>query len=162
MALISSAPYFQRQSFRFNLSTTQFLSFFWKNREHILNKKECYPCLTETSKEWTRASRVGSSVFFRKGISKSGPRGKRGRPTGSQEVKGWPTGSQGVKGQAYTTEGPWGQGHTSYLSRKPREFSCKFFLAGVNFFRFNAKIWHFTVYFAVITQKIGNLLCILP
>ena len=32
---------------------------------------------------------------------------------------------------------------------------CKFF------FRFNAKIWQFTVYFAVITQKIGNLLCIL-
>ena len=29
------------------------------------------------------------------------------------------------------------------------------------FFRFNAKIWQFTVYFAVITQKIDNLLCIL-
>ena len=52
--------------------------------------------------------------------------------------------------------------HTSYLSRAPRIYSCKFFLAGVNFFRFNAKIWQFTVYFAVITQKIGNLLCILP
>ena len=51
--------------------------------------------------------------------------------------------------------------HTSYLSRKPREFSCKFFLASVNFYRFNAKNWQFTVYFAVITQKIGNLLCIL-
>ena len=38
--------------------------------------------------------------------------------------------------------------HTSYLSREPREFSCKFFLAGVNCYRFNAKI--------------GNLLCILP
>ena len=38
---------------------------------------------------------------------------------------------------------------------------CKFFLAGVNFFRFNAKNWQFTVYFAVITQKIGNFLCIL-
>ena len=35
------------------------------------------------------------------------------------------------------------------------------FLASVNFFRFNAKIWQFTMYFAVITQKIGNLLCIL-
>ena len=34
-------------------------------------------------------------------------------------------------------------------------------LAGVNFYRFNAKNWQFTVYFAVITQKIGNLLCIL-
>ena len=39
---------------------------------------------------------------------------------------------------------------------------CKFFLAGVIFYRFNAKNWQFTVYFAVITQKIGNLLCILP
>ena len=38
--------------------------------------------------------------------------------------------------------------HTSYLSRKPREFSCKFFLAGV--------------IFTDLTQKIGNLLCILP
>ena len=26
------------------------------------------------------------------------------------------------------------ENHTLYLSRKPREFSCKFFLAGVNFF----------------------------
>merc|ERR1711963_1390549 len=43
--------------------------------------------------------------------------------------------------------------HTSYLSRTPRIYSCKFFLAGVNFFRFNAKIWQLTVYFAVITQK---------
>ena len=43
--------------------------------------------------------------------------------------------------------------HTWYL--------CKFFLAGVNFYRFNAKNWQFTVYFAVITQKIGNFLCIL-
>ena len=52
-------------------------------------------------------------------------------------------------------------GHTWYLSRVPRACSCKFFLAGVNFCRFNAKNWQFTVYFAVITQKIGNLLCIL-
>ena len=36
-----------------------------------------------------------------------------------------------------------------------------FFLAGVNFYRFNAKNWQFTVYFAIITQKIGNFLCIL-
>ena len=54
--------------------------------------------------------------------------------------------------------------HTSYLSRKPREFSCKFFLAGVNFYRFNAKKlaiycvfcrnnaknWQFSVFFVVI------------
>ena len=35
--------------------------------------------------------------------------------------------------------------HTSYLSREPQVYSCKFFLAGVNFYRFNAKNWHFTV-----------------
>ena len=51
--------------------------------------------------------------------------------------------------------------HTSYLSREPRVYPCKFFLAGVNFYRFNAKNWQFNVYFAVITQKIGNFLCIL-
>ena len=38
---------------------------------------------------------------------------------------------------------------------------CKIFLAGVDFYRFNAKHWQFTVYFAVIAQKIGNFLCIL-
>ena len=51
-------------------------------------------------------------------------------------------------------------GHTSYLSRTPQIYSCKFFLAGVNLYRFNAN-WQFTVYFNVITQKIGNFLCIL-
>ena len=51
--------------------------------------------------------------------------------------------------------------HTWYLSRMLRIYLCKFFLAGVNFYRFNAKNWQFTVYFAVITQKIGNFLCIL-
>ena len=35
--------------------------------------------------------------------------------------------------------------HTSNLSREPREYPCKFFLAGVNFYRFNAKNWQFTV-----------------
>ena len=40
--------------------------------------------------------------------------------------------------------------HTSYLSREPREFSCKFLLAGVNFYRFNAKNWQFTLYFVLI------------
>ena len=40
-------------------------------------------------------------------------------------------------------------------------FRVIFFLAGVNFYRFNAKNWQFTLYFAVITQEIGNLLCIL-
>ena len=51
--------------------------------------------------------------------------------------------------------------HTWYLSQAPQAYPCKFFLAGVNFYRFNAKNWQFTVYFAVITQKIGNFLCIL-
>ena len=51
--------------------------------------------------------------------------------------------------------------HTWYLSRIPRIYPCKFLLAGVNFYRFNAKNWQFTVYFAVITQRIGNFLCIL-
>ena len=40
--------------------------------------------------------------------------------------------------------------HTSNLSRIPRVYPCKFLLAGVNFFRFYAKIWQFIVYFAVI------------
>ena len=40
-------------------------------------------------------------------------------------------------------------------------FFILFFLAGVNFYRFNAKNWQFTVYFGVITQKIGNFLCIM-
>ena len=31
----------------------------------------------------------------------------------------------------------------------------------VNFYRFNAKNCQFAVYFAVITQKISNFLCIL-
>ena len=51
--------------------------------------------------------------------------------------------------------------HTSYLSRTRGRCPCKFFLAGVNFYRFNTKNWQFSVYFAVRTQKIGNLLCIL-
>ena len=33
--------------------------------------------------------------------------------------------------------------HTWYLSRIPRIYPCKFFLAHVNFYRFNAKNWHF-------------------
>ena len=42
--------------------------------------------------------------------------------------------------------------HTSYLSRTPRTCPCKFFLAGVNFYRFNAKNWQFTVYLLCNTQ----------
>ena len=55
-----------------------------------------------------------------------------------------------------------GYKHTWYLSRTPRTYSCKKIFAGVNFYRFNAKNWQITVYFAVITHKFGNLLCILP
>ena len=35
--------------------------------------------------------------------------------------------------------------HTWYLSQAPRAYPCKFFLASVNFYRFNAKNWQFTV-----------------
>ena len=45
--------------------------------------------------------------------------------------------------------------------RHHRRCLCKKKLTSVNFYRFNAKNWQFTVYFAEITQKIGNLLCIL-
>ena len=52
--------------------------------------------------------------------------------------------------------------HTSYLSRTPRIYSCKFFLAGVNFYRFNAKNWNFrqilrkkVAFFTDLTRKIG-------
>ena len=49
-----------------------------------------------------------------------------------------------------------------HICHEPHEYiRVSFFLAGVNFFRFHAKIWQFTVHFAVITQKIGNFLCIL-
>ena len=58
-------------------------------------------------------------------------------------------------------EGEKESDHTSYLSRTPRIYSCKFFWADVNFYRFNANNWQFTVYFALKTQKIGSLLCIL-
>ena len=64
----------------------------------------------------------------------------------------------GVIVQLYVCVSP---NHTWYLSRTPRTCSCKSFLAGVNFYRFTAKNWQFTVYFAVLTQKIGNFLCIL-
>ena len=37
----------------------------------------------------------------------------------------------------------WWPFHTWYLSRAYERGSCKFFLAGVNFYRFNAKNWHF-------------------
>ena len=56
--------------------------------------------------------------------------------------------------------------HTSNLSRAPRVYLCKFFLAGVNSYRFNAKNWHFrqilwekVVFFTDSTQKIGVFRC---
>ena len=60
-----------------------------------------------------------------------------------------------------------GWGHTSNLSRIPRIYPCKFFLAGVNFYRFNAKNWHFDrfyvkkwlFFFTDLTRKIGVFRC---
>ena len=57
--------------------------------------------------------------------------------------------------------------HTSYMSREPRVYPCKFFLAGINFYRFNAKNWHFrqilrekvAFFFTDLTQKIGVFRC---
>ena len=56
--------------------------------------------------------------------------------------------------------------HTWYLSRAHERGSCKFFLAGVNFYRFNAKNWHFrqilrekVAFFTDLTRKIGVFRC---
>ena len=56
--------------------------------------------------------------------------------------------------------------HTSNLSRIPRIYPCKFFLAGVNVYRFNAKNWHFDrfyvkkwLFFTDLTRKIGVFRC---
>ena len=56
--------------------------------------------------------------------------------------------------------------HTSYLSRTRGLCPCKFFLAGVNFYRFNAKIWHFRqilreklAFFTDLTRIIGVFGC---
>ena len=59
------------------------------------------------------------------------------------------------------------EGLTSNLSRIPRVYLCKFFLAGVNFYRFNAKNWHFSTdftrkkwrFFTDKTRKIGVFRC---
>ena len=45
--------------------------------------------------------------------------------------------------------------HTSNLSRIPRVYPCKFFLAGVNFYRFNAKNWHFQ---QILREKVAFFL----
>ena len=45
--------------------------------------------------------------------------------------------------------------HTSYLSRAYERGSCKFFLAGVNFYRFNAKNWHFR---QILREKVAFFL----
>ena len=44
--------------------------------------------------------------------------------------------------------------HTWYLSRIPRIYPCKFFLAGVNFYRFNAKNLHFR---QILREKVAFL-----
>ena len=82
---------------------------------------------------------------------------ERGRSQSGPSAQGILIGGQSGKGGKVVGI----RRHTSYLSREPRVHSCKIFLAGVNFYRFSVKNWQFTVYFAVITQKIGNLLCIL-
>ena len=46
--------------------------------------------------------------------------------------------------------------HTSNLSRIPRVYPCKFFLAGVNFYRFNAKNWHFR---QILSEKVAFFRC---
>ena len=60
------------------------------------------------------------------------------------------------------THGRKMNGHTWYLLREPRVYPCKLFLAGVNFYRFNAKNWHFRQilrekwrFFTDLTRKIG-------
>ena len=45
--------------------------------------------------------------------------------------------------------------HTSYLSRTHGRCPCKFFLAGVNFYRFNAKNWHFR---QILREKVAFFL----
>ena len=57
-------------------------------------------------------------------------------------------------------------GHTSYLPRTHGRCPCKFFLDGVNFYRFNAKNWHFrqilrekVAFFTDLTRKIGVFRC---
>ena len=56
--------------------------------------------------------------------------------------------------------------HTCNLSREPRVYLYKFFLAGVNFYRFNAKNWHFrqilrkkVAFFTDLMRKIGVFRC---
>ena len=58
--------------------------------------------------------------------------------------------------------------HTSYLSREPQVYPCKKNLASVNFYRFNAKNWHFRqillekvafFFFTDLTRKIGVFWC---
>ena len=57
--------------------------------------------------------------------------------------------------------------HTSYLSQTRGRRPCKFFLAGVNFYRFDAKNWHFrqilrekvAFFFTDLTRKIGVFRC---
>ena len=45
--------------------------------------------------------------------------------------------------------------HTSYLSRTCGRRPCKFFLASVNFYRFNAKNWHFR---QILREKVAFFL----
>ena len=48
-----------------------------------------------------------------------------------------------------------GKVYTSYLSRTRGRCPCNFFLAGVNFYRFNAKNWHFR---QILREKVAFFL----
>ena len=48
----------------------------------------------------------------------------------------------------------YGFEYTSNLSRIPRVYPCKFFLASVNFYRFNAQNWHFR---QIVSEKVAFL-----
>ena len=75
---------------------------------------------------------------------------------------GWGVKPSGTKMKHIPSSWP-SSSHTWYLSRIPRIYLCKFFLAGINFYRFNAKNWHFrqilrekvAFFFTDLTWKIG-------
>ena len=65
---------------------------------------------------------------------------------------------------------PFGWDHGAFIPdncrRRGRRRQCKFFLAGVNFYRFNAKNWHFrqisrqkVAFYTDLTRKIGVFRC---
>ena len=122
--------------------------------------RSCSPPRSDSSRSARRKkmSEGGQKLIMIGAVVESQVSGKRNRTVSIRSL-GFSRSTKEKRIYKYYELAP--PAHTSYLSRTPRIYSCKFFLAGVNFFRFNAKFWQFTVGFAVITQKIGNLLCIL-